>query len=360
MVQMKVLEVIAGLHRIGGVTTFVGGLSNGLVDKGVDVSIATFRPTGGADDFIPDNRVHILDARNVCVEDFDVVHVHGLWDREIFWASGAALCHKVPFVWSPHGMLSPWSLKFKSWKKFLPWHLYLERRLRRADVLHVTAANEAEWIRELGFVNRIEVVPLGTQLKSVTGDMVEPEKRVLFVGRIHQVKGIENLLKAWALVLSEYKMRSSSCCLDLVGMADAGYQAELSRLVHQLDVEHSVQFLGPKYGKELEQAYQHSWVSVLPSFTENFGGVVIDSLVNKCPVIASSNTPWEGLVNHKCGWWVDNDPNILAKTIIEALNMSNDERIRMGENGRKLVEDSYTWKAVAIKMKDVYESISIP
>ena len=356
---MKVVEVIAGLHRIGGVTTCVGGLSNALVEAEVEVSIATFRSTGGADDFIPDNRVHIVDARNVRVEDFDVVHIHGLWDREIFWASGAALRHGVPLVWSPHGMLSPWSLKFKRWKKFLPWHLYLKRRLRQADVLHVTASNEAKWIRELGFVNRIEVVPLGTQLKSVAGDMGAPEKRVLFVGRIHQVKGIENLLKAWALVLSEYKMSSSSCYLDLVGMADAGYQAELSRLVHQLGIEQTVRFLGPKFGEELKQSYQRSWVSVLPSFTENFGGVVIDSLSNKCPVIASTNTPWEDLSKRKCGWWIDNAPDRLSKAILEALSLSKEDRLKMGENGRKLVEESYTWRAVAKKMKDVYGSIAI-
>ncbi len=355
---MKILEVIAGLHRIGGVTTFVGGLSNALVEQGEEVVIATYRPTGGADDFIPDVRVCVTAIRNIDVTDFDVVHVHGLWDREIFWASGEALKYGVPLVWSPHGMLSPWSLRFKRWKKFLPWQLYLKRRLKLSDVLHVTAPNEEKWIRELGFMNRIEIVPLGTISHVSTGNMVVPEKRVLFVGRIHQVKGIENLLKAWALVLSEDKMKSSSYGLDLVGMADAGYQAELLGLAHRMGIEQTIRFLGPKYGVELEQAYQRSWVCILPSFTENFGGVVIDSLMNRCPVIASIYTPWEELPRRKCGWWVDNDPNTLSRTIHEALTMSLTARESMGENGRILVEESYTWRAVASKMKEVYASVA--
>ena len=105
---MRVLEVVAGLHRIGGVTTFVGGLSNALVDQNVDVTIATYRATGGADDFIPDSRVYVADARTVRIDEYDIVHVHGLWDRDVFWASGTALAHGLPLVWSSHGMLAPW------------------------------------------------------------------------------------------------------------------------------------------------------------------------------------------------------------------------------------------------------------
>ncbi len=355
---MQVLEVIAGLHRIGGVTTFVGGLSNALVDQGVNVTIATFRATGGDDDFIPDSRVNVLAVSDIGIDTFDVIHVHGLWDRDVFWATGKAIKHGIPLIWSPHGMLSPWSLKFKWWKKFLPWHLYLKRRLNRAAVLHVTAFNEADWIRELGFTNRIEVVPLGTELHEYVSASMKLERRVLFVGRIHPVKGIENLLRAWALLRSDKRGRYGFK-LCLVGIDDGGYQETLVHLAHDLDIEHEVSFIGPKYEVELAQEYKRSWVSILPSFTENFGGVVIDSLANGCPVIASTNTPWAELPKQRCGWWVDNDPQTLAETILAAMNMSAEERLMMGERGRALVKAAYTWQAVANKMKDVYESVAI-
>ena len=354
---MRVLEVVAGLHRIGGVTTFVGGLSNALVDQDVDVTIATYRTTGGADDFIPDSRVYVADARTVRIEAYDVVHVHGLWDRDVFWASGTALAHDLPLVWSPHGMLAPWSLKFKRWKKILPWHLYLKRRLKRANVLHVTAGNEAKWLREMGFHNRIEVVPLGVMVRN--GDKwPEPEKRVLFVGRLHPVKGLENLMHAWALVQNENTSVPLGFSLNLVGIDDGGYQKTLIHLANQLGLDRTVNFLGPMYGEELEHEYQRSWVSVLPSFTENFGGVVIDSLANGCPVIASTNTPWGELTKRHCGWWVSNEPRVLAGAVLDAMRLSVEDRLRLVANGKDLVEESYTWQAVARKMRGVYESIA--
>ena len=94
------------------------------------------------------------------------------------------------------------------------------------------------------------------------------------------------------------------------------------------------------------------------SFTENFGGVVIDSLSNGCPVIASTNTPWVELPKRRCGWWVDNDPKTLAETLFAAMSMSAEERHMMGERGRALVKEAYSWQAVASKMKAVYESVA--
>ena len=74
--SMRVLQVIAGLHRMGGTTTFAGELSNELAAQGESVSQAMFRARG-ADDFVLDDRV----TRNSIVEiqgrpqDFDVVHI---------------------------------------------------------------------------------------------------------------------------------------------------------------------------------------------------------------------------------------------------------------------------------------------
>ena len=350
---MRILQVIAGLHRIGGTTTFAGELSNALAAQGEDVSQAMFRARS-ADDFVLDNRV----KRNSIAEaqgrprNFDVVHVHGLWDREVFWASGWALKNRIPLVWSPHGMLAPWALRNRWWKKFMPWHLYVRRRLARAAAIHVTAKQEAEWVRGLGFASPTPIIPLGTHLPQ-GGDnrTVRANHVLLFVGRLHPVKGLESLLMAWK--------NSSAKALDwrlrLVGCGTADYEERLRQIIRNNQID-SVELAGAKYADELELEYAAADCLILPSFTENFGGVVIDALAHGVPVITSKFTPWQEVDGH-CGWWRGNTENELAAVLEEMMTLPDAKRHEMGLKGRALVEQKYTWAAVAEQMREVYRKV---
>lgn len=354
---MKILQVIAGLQRMGGTTTFVGELSNALVTQGESVSLAMFRKRG-TEDFVLDDRVAfkaIADIRNR-PRDFDVLHVHGLWDREVFWASGWALKNGMPIVWSPHGMLAPWALRNRWWKKFLPWHLYVRRRLARAAAIHVTAQQEAEWVRGLGFTNPTPVIPLGTDVAKVqirplrTSDQVP--RTVLFVGRLHPVKGLENLLTAWKKVAARMK----GWQLRLVGCGTEDYEEQLRRMVRNEQIG-AVELAGAKYGDELEQEYAAADCLILPSFTENFGGVVVDALAHGVPVITSKFTPWQE-VDGLCGWWRGNTVDELASVLEEMMALPDAVRHEMGLKGRALVEQKYTWTAVAEQMREIYRKVS--
>lgn len=355
--NMRILQVIAGLHRIGGTTTFAGELSNALVAQGEDVSQAMFRARS-ADDFVLDNRV----KRNSIAEvkgrprDFDVVHVHGLWDREVFWASGWALKNGIPLVWSPHGMLAPWSLRNRWWKKFVPWHLYVRRRLARAAAIHVTAKQEAEWVRGLGFENPTPVVPLGTDVSNVkirqSRQFEHDLHTLLFVGRLHPVKGLENLLTAWKKVAARMK----GWRLRLVGCGTPDYEERLRQIIQNNQIG-AVELAGAKYGAELEQEYVVADSLILPSFTENFGGVVIDALAHGVPVITSRFTPWQE-VDGLCGWRRGNAVEELEAVLEEMMALPDAVRHEMGLKGRALVEKKYTWTAVAEQMREVYRKMS--
>ena len=354
---MRILQVIAGLHRIGGTTTFAGELSNALAAQGEDVTLAMFRKWG-EDDFTLDVRVKglpIAEVRNR-PRDFDVVHVHGLWDREVFWASGWALQSGIPIVWSPHGMLAPWALRNRWWKKFVPWHLYVRRRLARAAAIHVTAKQESEWVRGLGFANSTPVIPLGTDVVNVK---VRPPRQtesnlhtLLFVGRLHPVKGLENLLTAW----KNSSAKAQGWRLRLVGCGTADYEKRLKQIIWNNQID-SVELVGAKYGSELEQEYVAADSLILPSFTENFGGVVIDALAHGVPVITSKFTPWQE-VDGLCGWWCGNTAEELAATLEGMMKLPDVARREMGLKGRSLVEQKYTWTAVAEQMREVYRKVS--
>ena len=145
--------------------------------------------------------------------------------------------------------------------------------------------------------------------------------------------------------------------LKIVGPDEGGYLSCLKALVQSLELQDSVEFAGSKFGDDLSREYENCDCLVLPSFTENFGATIIDALAHRKPCIASTFTPWKELQDRDCGWWVDNDPSVLARAIREMIEASDDRRETMGERGHKLVEEKYSWDSVASKMVGAYKNL---
>ncbi len=335
---MKIVHVITGLQKAAGTTTFVENVVRELCARGHEAEVAT-----SADGFTR------------C----DVMHIHGLWSGLLHKAGAFAAARGIPVVWSTHGMTAPWSMRWKRWKKLPAWWLYQRRDLRRAAAIHCTTAQELEWNRRLGF-ERCFVVPLGTGEVASGGSgaaRAEGVRRLLFVGRIYPVKGLVNLVRAWGLVAERLGAGMQGWQLRIVGPDQAGHQECLKAEVRALRLDGMVEFAGPKYGEELSREYADCDCLVLPSFTENFGGVVIDALAHGKPCIASSSTPWRELRDCGCGWWVSNEPEPLADAIGEMIGVGDIRRREMGEKGRALAEDKYSWPAVADSLAAHYGRI---
>lgn len=339
---MKVLHIVPFLPKASGVTTFVVECSNALRGMGHEQTIVT-----------KEDHADAL-AR---IDEFDIVHLHGIWPPFYHRFVIAARKRQIPIVWSIHGMLSPWAMKYKRWKKIPAWWLWQKRDLKSAAVLHVTSEREIEWVRAQGFTNRIVNIPLGTKLPDAVPARAHKPKRLLFVGRVSPIKALDNLIRAWDLV------RPADWALRIVGNDERGYQASLVRLVEELQLGASVEFPGPKFGTDLEEEYRNADALVLPSHTENFGAVVADALAWGLPVITGKGTPWKEVVvgsgsGSGSGWWVENDPENLAKALRELMALSDEDRRAMGERGRELVMEKYSWAAIAEQVKSVYSQTS--
>lgn len=123
------------------------------------------------------------------------------------------------------------------------------------------------------------------------------------------------------------------------------------------DCHSDVVFTGPVYSAAKDWMFRHAWVSVLPSYSENFGGVVVEALAQGTPVIASMGTPWRMLAERHCGWWVNPTPENLADAVRVALEMTAEERTTMAERARRFVEECYSWKGSAAKVMALYEVV---
>ena len=358
---MKILHVITGLQKAAGTSVFCGEVANGLATMGHDVTIAIVNPDER--DLYPlDKRVRLtsisstLTTNQLTTNDYNVIHLHGLWSPVLHKVSAWAKANNIPVVWSTHGMTAPWSMRHKWWKKFIAWHLYQKRDLKNAAIIHSTTALEVEWNRKLGFKNLQIEVPLGTFIQKESAAELRNTSealKVLFVGRVYQVKGLMNVVRA------AVKLKDVNIKFRIVGPDQAGHLSELVAESERLEVAAMFDWAGPKYGEELANEYDRCNMLILPSFTENFGATLVDALSHSKPALASTFTPWKILEERECGWWVSNEPEKLAETFKKVAALSAEELEAMGKRGRKLVEEKYTWEAVSSAMVGGYKKLLV-
>lgn len=336
---MIIRHIIDGLPKAAGTTVFVENVVRGLRSRGHIVQLVSH---GGE-----------LETDCQCP---DVIHLHALWAPLLHGACKWANYNGVPIVWSPHGMLTPWAMNNKRWKKLAAWCLYQRRDLSNAALLHATAQSEVDDLRRLGLKNKVVIAPLGVDIHDRIEHIrhINGKKTLLFVSRVQRKKGLENLVKAWVLLPSAIR---SKWTVRVVGPDQEGHTDELKELCARLVVENDFEFVGPRYGDDLAREYASADLFVLPTHSENFGSVVIEALEHRVPVICTKGAPWEELETHECGWWIDIGAEPLAMALKNAMTLADSKRLAMGERGRKLVEEKYTWEAVVKRLEQAYEGV---
>ncbi len=356
---MRILHIIMRLDRAAGTSVFCGEVANGLALTGHEVTIAVLNH--GQDDCYPlDPRVKLVSIGALikagALYNFDIIHFHALWSPVLHRASRLAHKNRVPVVWSPHGMLTPWAMNNKKWKKILGWWLYQKRDLNKSQLIHVTAQSEKGDVRRLGLDNEVIIAPLGVELKDVSMPMRRSNcKRVLlFVSRVQKKKGLLNLARAWAMLPEKLRRE---WCVRIVGPDQEEHTEEVKSECYRLGVASDWMFVGPRYGDELQQEYANAGLFVLPTFSENFGSVVIEALAQRVPVVTTKGAPWAELEKWDCGWWIDIGVDPLAETLKAAMSLTDEQRREMGERGRKLVEEKYTWGVVVKTMVAGYKEV---
>jgi len=378
---MRILHVISGMQKAAGTSVFCGEVANGLVAAGHDVTVAVCNPSRTG--------IHPLDSRiklvsiaslfktndkRLTTNGYALIHIHALWSPILHKVAKWARAQNIPVVWSPHGMITPWAMNNKKWKKLIGWWLYQRWDLAKAALLHATAESEVADIRRMGLKNKVVVVPLGVRSEPLNTstfakatvdrkDIRKEEKVLLFVSRVQKKKGLVNLVRAWAELPSKVR---NGWKVRIVGPDQENHTAELKSLCSGLDVRNDFEFVGPKYDDELKHEYASADLFVLPTHSENFGSVVIEALAHGVPVITTKGTPWYELEGYadsqlttrnarlKCGWWIDIGMDPLRKALEEAMLLSPDELQLLGARGRTLVGEKYTWIAVVKKMIGEY------
>ncbi len=285
---------------------------------------------------------------------FDIIHVHGLWEWPGYYAREAATRHHRPLIISPRGMLEPWAMAHHKWFKRLALRLWESKNLQSAALLHATSDQEAYSLRAEGAA-RVEVIPNGIDAPSlvpVRGPSIP--RRLLFLSRYHEKKGIPLLLEAWKDLHTAFPQ----WLLELHGPDTDGYRARMEALARSFGIpESSIRFHGPAHGQAKWDLLSEADLFVLPTHSENFGNVVAESLSQGTPVVTTHGAPWSDLVSEGCGWWIPVDVRALTETLAQALALPHAELRAMGGKGAAWARAAFHWTSVAERMARTYQSL---
>lgn len=284
-----------------------------------------------------------------------LLHNHGLWTSGNYHIASAAQRFQIPLVIHPHGMLEPWALQYRGWKKRWALRLYQRRNLEMAALLFATAEQEAESIRKLGLRQPIAVIPNGIKsmpiLNKTLGERLRSEPRMaLFLGRIHPIKGLLNLVEAWG------RIRPAHWRLYLAGPDEGGHLTVVMRRIRELGLETAIEYVGEVEGDTKIRLLAHAELFILPTFSENFGIAVAEALSYGIPVITTHGAPWKELVTRSCGWWIEPTVEALTLTLHEALNMAPSHLQAMGKRGFSYAQE-FNWVHIARQTMEVYRWI---
>ena len=326
-------------QRIGGLDAAIDGLRAALLRAGATVD-------------------ETLSETPACEH---VVHFHGLWQLRYVRLAKRCAALGIPYVVSPHGMLEPWAMRHKRWKKWPYFHLIEKCFLARAAALLATGSLESDRLKKLIPGQRIESLPLG-----LTGDAKpdyeaaraklgwpRDERVLLFLSRLHVKKGLELLLHALAKVERREPTR-----LVIVGGGEADYVHSVHQLANELgDALPRVDWIGEVWGEDRWPYFQGADLFCLPTFSENFGLAVLEACQVGTPALTTSTTPWVEHLASDRGYICDPHEDSLRETLDRIF-----KEPRRTPEARPALADwawsTFHWDALAPRYLACYRSLS--
>ncbi len=295
--------------------------------------------------------------------DFNLVLIHAVWGDPGRMAAAAARRARTPYIYYTHGCFEPWALRHKQWKKWLYWKLIEKRILQGAAGIVVCNEAEAEQLRTLGIRTPIRRIPWGMEMP-VQGQIPLREKLelsfpnlkhrpfFLFLSRLHPKKGLDMLIRAFALLAHEFP----DWLLVLAGPDEGGYRSYLEKLARDFGIAERVIFTGMVTGEAKAALLSHADLFVLPSYSEGFPVVVGEALGYGLPMIITTTCHVPEVETEGAGLVVPPEMESLTAALRDMMGNESLRR-QCGANAYRLARTRFTWDAVAQKSMTFFREV---
>jgi glycosyltransferase involved in cell wall biosynthesis len=368
----------------GGPTFAIADMTRGLTQAGVEVHIATTDDHGAHRATLPLGQPVQQDGitywyfrrltqfymaswdlmrwlmRHVQV--YDLVDAHYVFVHSSLAAGYAAQKHNVPYIVRPHGMLNRWGMYYRRPRlKRLSLHFLERHLLMHAAAVCLTGEQEYIEASELAIPFRPVIQPLGIEIPAAANwpargtlrqqhPTLQGKTVLLFLSRFDAKKGLDLLLPAFA----QLRQARPDVALVLAGQGTAAFTQRLQQQVAQLGIENDVIFAGFLSGADKLAALVDADIFVLPSYSENFGVVVVEALATGLPVVISDQVGLaREVASADAGVIIPCQPDALVRNLVSLVDQP-EQRQYYAERGRALVEQRFSLETATDALLQLY------
>jgi glycosyltransferase involved in cell wall biosynthesis len=370
--EMKIMQIPVRFYpSVGGVENYVYHLSKELVKLKQDVTVLCANEPKAKKEEIMDgikvkrlNYLGKIANTNITLklpiemvkEDFDIIHTHLPTPWSADWSAIIAKITNKPLVLTYHNDIA--GNGFANYIAKFYNATMLKLLLSKADVIIITHTGYYDYSPFLKpYKDKIDVIPIGVDIERFKPSKTEKGGPVLFflsvLDKFHRYKGLDYLLKALTIVKEEI----SDVKLIVGGDGELSYYYR--GMADSLDLKANVDFTGFVSTEQIVDCYNNCNAFVLPSISaqqEGFGIVLLEAMACGKPVIATDivGIAKETKERNAGKIVIPKDVKELSNAIIEILQ---DKKVaqEMGMNGRRLVEERYSWEKIAKRINGVYK-----
>jgi glycosyltransferase involved in cell wall biosynthesis len=269
-----------------------------------------------------------------------VVATHGAWQFPTKWGD-CAKSLGFSWIYTPHGMLEPWSMSQKRLKKWIYFNLIESILAKKATLIRAVGKPEA--INLSKDFSNVKLIANGIYMS----DILPIEKpnapiQILFLARLHVKKGIMPLLESWK---SSKLAGNSNYVLKIAGTDDGELQKVTDFISQNPGL--NVEFLGPQFGEEKRKLLMNSHFYILPSLSEGFPVSVIEAMAAGLVPIITKGCNFPEAFENGLGIETTQNLEVLIATLNDLLNWHQLQREKMAENCQTFVREHYTWEKIA-------------
>lgn len=296
------------------------------------------------------------------IVNYDVVHTHTIFSPLISITHWICQFHRIPYITTPHGMLEPWALSYKAWKKRLYYFLIERPAIQQASAIQGLASSEVNNIKSLNIKVPIILVPNGIhrrEFETISDSNIfykqfpatQNKTLILFLGRIDPKKGLDLLAPAFAKIHQQFPQTH----LVVAGPDSIGFLPTTRNYFARAGCLDAVTFTGMLTGSIKQAAFAAASLYVAPSYSEGFSMSVLEGMASGLPCIITTGCNFPEAATANVAHVVDIKAEAITSALIECL--SNPEQAKeMGNRAREFIFQNYTWEQAAKKLIQVYKS----